>query len=247
MSKYTTQVRWIVENASDPDLPVDEQITAAAPKIFNFDFPMYDEAERQSLEEAILLHYYTQEIGFETVGLWKLKLKTRLREIMPYYTELWKTTQNQYNYLQDVDVSETYTSNREGTVSATQSNTSTVENKTQQSGSQYSNATNDTVTSDLPQVNLAQPINNLDYATNEVLQKNNNAGGSNSTTDENGSTSMEGKNSGTSNDTETSTRHRAGLTGARSQFELLQEYRDSLLKIPMMIIDELKDLFMALW
>ena len=79
MSKYTTEVRYICEVNADLDESkgfnnVDEIITEAAPKIFDFEFPIYDEAYRLPFEKMILRHFYMREIGLETVGLWKLKL-----------------------------------------------------------------------------------------------------------------------------------------------------------------------------
>ena len=87
MAKYTTQLRTIIEYNSTPGKPITDRIKEAAPKIFDFDFPMWLESYRETLEYKILLHYFSNEIGFETVGLWKLYLNQRLNEIMPYYND----------------------------------------------------------------------------------------------------------------------------------------------------------------
>lgn len=113
MSVYTTEVRFICENAvgyteSKGYQSVNDILNAAAPKIFDFDFPMWDENYRKALEIKILRHFYTREIGMETVGLWKLKLEDRLNMIMPYYNELYKTTVLEFNPLYDVDVMTVY-------------------------------------------------------------------------------------------------------------------------------------------
>ena len=115
MSKFTTEVRWICETFAehaDPDIDINtarpsEIITAAAPEIFNFDYPVYDERYRIPLEVKILRHYYTREIAEETVALWKLRLEDRLNIIMPYYNELYKTTLYEFNPLYDVDYTKT--------------------------------------------------------------------------------------------------------------------------------------------
>lgn len=108
MSIYTTQVRWICESAAQTDQhqynSIDEILTVAAPKIFNFSFPMFDEAYRLTLEKKILRHYYTREISEETVGLWKLRLEDKLNLIMPYYNQLYDTTLIKFNPIYDVDV-----------------------------------------------------------------------------------------------------------------------------------------------
>ena len=89
MSKYTTELRSICEQFAELTesvgyKKVDEVIRLALPKIFYFDFPIFDENHRTELETKIIKHYYTREIGVETVGLWLLKLEMTMNEIMPY-------------------------------------------------------------------------------------------------------------------------------------------------------------------
>lgn len=109
MSKYTTEVRFICENAaglteSQGFSHVDEIIEQAAPVVFDFDFPIFDEEYRLPLEIKILRHYYTREISEETVGLWKLRLEDKLNLIMPYYNKLYNSELLQFNPFYDVDV-----------------------------------------------------------------------------------------------------------------------------------------------
>lgn len=68
------------------------------------DYPIFDENYRKVLNKKILLHYYTREIGTETVGLWKLRLKTKMGEIMPYYNQMYKSELLEFNPLYDVDL-----------------------------------------------------------------------------------------------------------------------------------------------
>ena len=109
MSKYTTEVRYICETAagltnSEGYNSVEDIIYKALPSVFNFTFPIFDESYRSVIETKILKHFYTREIGFETVGLWKLKLNTKLNEIMPYYNKLYKSELLEFNPLYDVDL-----------------------------------------------------------------------------------------------------------------------------------------------
>ena len=104
MSKYTTEVRYICETEAGLEESVggnsvNEIIALARPKIFNFTYPIYDESYRNILETKILKHFYTREIGLETVGLWKLKLDTKMNEIMPYYNQLYKSALLEFNPL----------------------------------------------------------------------------------------------------------------------------------------------------
>ena len=114
MSKYTTEVRFICEELAGLDASVgytsvNDVISKAIPKIFDFNFPIFDENYRNVLETKILKHFYTREIGLETYGLWKLKLDTLLNEIMPYYNQLYKSELLEFNPLYDVDVTTTHT------------------------------------------------------------------------------------------------------------------------------------------
>lgn len=112
MSKFTTEVRYICESYIGLQKSlgfdnVNDVITAAAPLVFNFDFPIFDEKYRLALESKILRHYYTREICEETVGLWKLRLQDRLNMIMPYYNKLYLSELLQFNPLYDVDITAT--------------------------------------------------------------------------------------------------------------------------------------------
>lgn len=112
MSKYTTEVRFICESyaglsASEGGNNVENVIQDALPKIFDFDFPIFDETYRNVLETKIIKHYYTREIGEETVSLWKFRLNTTLNEIMPYYNKLYMSELLEFNPLYDVDYTRT--------------------------------------------------------------------------------------------------------------------------------------------
>lgn len=109
MSKYTSEVRFICESLTGNEESsgydgIDEIIEQAVPLIFSFDFPIFDENYREVLCTKILRHYYTREIGLETYGLWKLKLQTKLNEIMPYYNKLYESELLKFNPLYDVNM-----------------------------------------------------------------------------------------------------------------------------------------------
>lgn len=135
MSKYTTEVRYICEvNAglteSEPYTSVDTIINQSMDKIFDFNYPIYDENYRRVLQAKILKHYYTREIGAETVGLWKLFLNRRMNEIMPYYNKLYRSELLEFNPLYDVDLTTEHTR----TGSETGRNDETSSNQKSQNG-----------------------------------------------------------------------------------------------------------------
>ena len=138
MSKYTTEVRYICEQAaglvdSVGYEGIDNVLDKAREKIFDFDFPIFDENYRETLENKILKHYYTREIGVETVGLWKHFLCTRMNEIMPYYNQMYKSTLINFNPMYDVDLTTDYQKvdntnrDKEGTYGETIGRTETIE------------------------------------------------------------------------------------------------------------------------
>ena len=99
MSMYTTELRYICETMTDEPLEnfdnlkgvrrIDAIIDSSKGNIFDFDYPIFDEAYRGVLEKKIIRHYYTREIGAETFGLFQLYLSDKMNEIMPYYNQLY--------------------------------------------------------------------------------------------------------------------------------------------------------------
>lgn len=126
MSKYTTEVRYICEQLSGLSSSVgynsvDKVLDGAIKHIFDFDFPIFDENYRSVLEKKILKHYYTREICEETYGLWKLRLDTRLNEIMPYYNKLYQSELFDFNPLYDVDLTTKHSRKNDGTTNEEES------------------------------------------------------------------------------------------------------------------------------
>lgn len=169
MSKYTTELRFICETLcgyteSQGLSKVEEIISKSAALIFDFDYPIFDENYKIPLEKKIIRHYYLREIGFETLGIWKLKLNDKLNEIMPYFNQLYKSELLKFNPLIDVDVKTT--SNTAGTgqsdfsqtdtknttehsaFEGSKSGTSTTENKTDGTLTNATSSSNSGTTSD---------------------------------------------------------------------------------------------------
>lgn len=112
MAKYTTEIRSICEHyagltESTGFEDVDEIIEKSRSKIFQ-NYPIFNEEHRAELEHKILKHYYMREIGFETVGLFKLFLNERMAEIMPYYNKLYESETFEFDPLKNVDVWNTH-------------------------------------------------------------------------------------------------------------------------------------------
>lgn len=112
MSRFTTEVRYICATYAGRTDPGDytdiNEIIADSQDAVIGDYPIFDENYRSTLNTKILKHYYTREISEETVGLWKLRLNTRMNEIMPYYNKLYESELLKFNPLYDVDLYTTH-------------------------------------------------------------------------------------------------------------------------------------------
>ena len=93
MSKYTITIKDIVREYSvsvdDGFTDLDTKLDKAREYIFDFNYPVIDEATKKRIEIAILKHYYFREIAFETMGIFKIKLNDRLNLIMSRYNALY--------------------------------------------------------------------------------------------------------------------------------------------------------------
>lgn len=226
LSKYTTELRYICEVYAGFDhsqnYPVTQIIEAALPKIFDFPFPIFAESHRKELERKIIKHYYTREIGEETVALWKLKLDDKLNMIMPYYNQLYALAAKDIDIFNDVDYV------REGNRSGENAFTDNAA----ANGSGSANSLD--AYSDTPQGGL-NDLETLEYLTNARTVT-----GSNSTT-ETRNTTHSGE------DSEEHYERVHGKMGTKSYTELIMEAREAILNIDADIVNALSDLFMNIY
>lgn len=223
MSHYTTELRYICEvyaeyTESQGYKHVKEIIAKARKKIFDFDYPIFDEAYRPVLETKILRHYYTREIGSETVGRWKLFLEAEMNEIMPYYNKLYASELLKFNPLYDIDITADHTRDNKGT-----NKTDSTTDYNDERWRYYHDTPQDGVTG----------IKTLRYLT-EAEQN----------TDE---SNTKNKNTGSFDSTEDYLEHVKGKRSGITYSKMLEEYRKTFLNIDMMVINDLNDLFMQLW
>lgn len=246
MSKYTTELRYIVETSagltsSVGNDSIDETITKALPVIFNFNFPIFDESYREVLERKIINHFYTREIGYETVGRWKLALKTKLNEIMPYYNKLYESELLDFNPL--------YTHNLH-TKRDDEETRNTQQTTTQHHNDTIGDVTRDTTVgtdyrlhSDTPQGGLTGVDSETYLSDAQKVTTNNTVSG---TADRSDIGTANGTNTIANTNVDDYLEHVSGWAGY-SPNKLVKEYRDNFLNIDMMIIKDLNKLFMGLW
>ena len=261
MSKYTTEIKTIVESYTYEysNLSLSKRIDLALPKIFNFDYPIWDESYRRKLERKIIMHYINKEIGVETVGLWKFYLEERLNLIMPFYNEMYKTTTKEYDWLTDTSIVENYTANENNLIKSKdnfsgENTDNTTENyigNSNEESESNSNKNTKSLKSDLPQ----STFSGADYGTeSEEIESDDTSTGSGSSNSKSDTTRNNKTNSVSNTDTErdsktdnTFEKIRMGSSGSKSLTELMLEYRNSLINIDKMVVDELYDLFMLIY
>lgn len=56
--------------------------------IFNFDYPLSNKVNKEDFETLILDKFIMRRLGYRTYTAWKIALKVKLNEIMPYYNKL---------------------------------------------------------------------------------------------------------------------------------------------------------------
>lgn len=204
-NQLTVELREIVDSGVD---------------IWDFDYPSYyDGVQRMEFEQKVIDHYYTRQIGQETVGRWLHLFRTRIREIMPYYIQLYKS-QALMDAIEDpfgnVDITETFEQETTG------------QSSSQGSGSQNSDSL--TKFHDTPQ----GTVDNLDdYLT--------------SATKNTGNSSDSSESSSESSGTVKHTFTKKGNQGVNTYAHDMKEFRETFLNIDLQIINELKDLFLQVY
>ena len=114
MAQYTLELREITKNRD----------------IFkSINYELYNNDYKSIFEEKFIKRYYFREIGCETVGRFLIYLETTLNEIMPYYTQLYKTTTYKYDPLLNYDLTEEITREIIGENSSTSSTSNRGENR----------------------------------------------------------------------------------------------------------------------
>ena len=213
MAKYTTTIRNLMDNNFDFGLK---------------DYPIFDEEYRELLNNKILMHYYMDEIGFETAGLFKVYLNNKMNEIMPYYNELYKKQKDLLlNFDKTTNLTETFT----------RDNTTDTNTKSNSTSSNTASGTSKNVYQDTPMGSITQQdIDNYDHASNQEFNKNQNT----SSIEDN--SNLTGKATSLENYIRTKTGNNGRLYG----IEILKMIKNNYMNIDEMVINELQDLFMGI-
>lgn len=242
MSKYTTELRWILEQAliskaGTPNFPVEKpelilvtndilwpyaygSLGLGKMALFDgdskFDEEHFTFTNQEYLCNMIIARYFYREIGFETVGMWRFYMEQKCREIMPYYNELLKMKSQVSNPLDEIDMRFTSDSTSDGTSSTTSDTTS-------DSDSIFNNTPMSQIEGGLDTIKTGKYATTVDYGTSSANSQ--------------GSSTAHSTFDGDS--TEKGRRH--------SVMHLMKSYDDDVMNVYVRIADEFDDLFMGIW
>ena len=241
MSKYTTELRFLIEQDIDIGLSY---------------YPIYDGLYRTLLNKKITDHYFFHEIGFETVERFRHHLVNRMNIIMPYYNKLYLEEVRLVNPLYTVDYTETFekvgqsdsTGEGSNTLSATDGGMTEADTTTQTTGTDKGLS----VESDTPGgMLLRSEILNDTFASkaqrhdNETDDTTTSEGVTRTQSSSQSSSEMTSLNSVES--TEEYIRKVQGNNSGRSNIELFEVYKNNLMNIDRLIINELRDVCMGVY
>lgn len=262
MSKYTEQVNHICEMYAGVERigfsNVEDILEKSWDKIFTNNWNIFDESYRKILCKKILKKYYTREICAETIGLWKLWLDSTMCEIMPKYNQLYESETYKFNPLYNVDITTTFekkanenSKNEDRRTGKNNGNSDSTYSMSRQNSSTSTN-NNTQKYSDTPQGGL-QGLTEDEYLTNATINDSQNtvseSNSNNSSNKVSNSNSSEesGSSSGSKENTETWIQKVQGKNSGENYATIVKDFRENILNIDKMIIDELKPLFFNLW
>lgn len=260
-SKVTVELRELIESGVD---------------VWDFEYPSYyKDAAKRDFEQKVLDHYLFRQIGQETPARWLHYFRTRIREIMPYYIQLYESAAlmaavedpfEAYNLTEEY--TETTSDNGKVTGKSSDTSESTSEGsrddeKILSNSSEGSEERSITKSDARKYSNTPQNrIDNIDeyltdYTENDAneadtLDRSETASGTEKTS-ETSSGSASASSSGTSESTSENSGEktyrltRRGNIGVQPLGKEVQALRESFLNIDLMIINELQDLFLKVY
>lgn len=212
------------------------EIVESGVKIWDFDYPSYyNGEEKTAFEQKVIDHFYFRQIGQETVGRFLHYFRTKIREIMPYYIDIYHTVElfkSIEDPFQAYDLTETF--DKTGTSSSSALGSSSDDSFRSQSDT----ARNTRKFSDTPQGSIA----NIDDYMSEATQENNNLD-----TEETSGNSSTSESSVEGSDSESYTLRRYGNIGVQPLGDEVKKLREAYINVDMMIINELNDLFLKVY
>lgn len=238
-----------------PDMAADYTMTLGNMISLGYDTPeklhldskhydIFDEKYRDTLNYKIVQRYCMREIGQETPQQFIFMLGRKMNENMPYFNQLYESTLKKFDPLTNTGL-ETITDTDNVSQSSGKSSGdqhSTTKSDSQSSSDNHQKATS--ANSETPQTRV-EDFNNYVTSANQTESdaKVNSHDQQTSSTDSNSHTSTDFTHQ---NDTGKSDSKTTGYNGL-SPSQLLQQWRDTMINIDIMVLDSLEPCFMQIW
>lgn len=244
----TTTISNVLQQYAWPELNQSpwELVDKGYEKFFDFSFPWYTDsdngASKVDFMKNYLHRYYMNEIGQETLNLHKQMLYSRLSLNMPYYKQMYETMLNEQGIDMTGNLDYTMTGEDSGNYNNTENRdmTDNTEGAYQDSNTTNTDANNQAINSDNPQVNFS----GTDYASDMTRgQTEQNVTGSANGTNETDKTVQENK-TGSGNNASSTERVYKGRNGAFPA-DVIEKWREIVYNINKEIIDSCDSLFLG--
>ena len=224
--------------------------------LFPKGFPFYTDSEelRQNFIQKFYDEYMFREIGFETVERFKRSLLGKLNLIMPYYTQLYHTEieSKNINFLLNKDLVETFEREVSGSSEINSNSSTNATNNVTNNSTTDSSGTSTTNSNDIM---YDTPNSRIDDITKYPTQGSQGINNGSTTSIETSNSTSNGSSNATSINNQTGENTQSektsliskGNIGITSSAQLLKEWRNVIINIDEMILNDLEDLFMLLF
>ena len=220
---------------ADEQTKIKDLARASSSQIFDFEYPLSTNVNKEDFETMILNHFIDRRIGFETYTLFHIKLENKMNEIMPYYNKIFDSFDDWNLFTDGGNITKNSTDNRQTSKQGSRQTSGTTSSQS----SSTTSGTSDRRKSDMPQNNLTE-IQNGQYLTDYEYDS--------ITGTDSGTAS--GTNTGTESTTESGTDanayHETTVTDVSNKIEVYERFLENRNKTMTMIFDDLESLFYGL-
>lgn len=256
MSAYSMQLKSIIDMYSTPGLPIKDKIEEARGRLFDFEYPIFDEEYKKVLETHFIRKFYMAEIGHETEGTFKFYLENYMTIHMPYWNRLFESELIEFNPMVNTDY--TVETSRDSNT-AQNDNRDTTQNTSTDSTRDTAGESSDegftrNINSDNPDGRLALTTQEgkgvIEYANgiSEDYQKNSNSASSNESVNAKGNSTQNDVLSSKKDELENYFERKVGNIGVQTSAYMLNEFRTTFIRIENDMFKEMrKDLFMLVY
>ena len=199
--------------------------------IFDFEYPLTENINKEDFESMILNHFLMRRIGFETVTAFKIQLNVKLNEIMPLYNKMFDALEN-WNIFNDGEVTK-----RNGTDDRTIDTNSETINTLENNSTTNSSETSDRRNSELPQ-NQLESLRNGSYVSDYNYDQNN--------AESNDSSTSNGSSNSSNNTKDNNIYNETIEKSPADKIAILKEFQENIKSIYGMIFKDLECLFYQL-